>query len=131
MRLLLGGLVHHLEGMTDCIQVQEFQVVQGIVLPTILMEVTADKVGKMDKARVNEGRRGITKDDRLEFRDRIEGGKLDEVGNKLEPTERDREVNCLSHTSIQSEMNTNNNKLSVSGLIFWSEKDFGFVLFAI
>lgn len=52
------------------------------------MEVTADKVGEMDKARMNEGRGGVTEDDRLEFCDRIEGGELNEVGNKLEPARR-------------------------------------------
>ena len=41
--------------MTDCIQMQEFQVVQAIVLSVILVEVTANKVGDVDKARVNEG----------------------------------------------------------------------------
>lgn len=56
------------------------------------MEVTADKVGEMYKTRVNEGCRGVTEDDRLEFRDRIEGGKLDEVGGKLEPAR--REISC-------------------------------------
>ena len=68
---------------------QEFEVVQAVVLPIILVEMTAKKVREMDKARVNEGSRSVTEDDRLEFRDRIEGGELDEVGNKLEPAKRD------------------------------------------
>lgn len=62
--------------------------IQAVVLSVVLVEVTTDKMGEMDKARVNEGRRGIAKDDRLKFRNRIEGGKLDEVGNKLEPARR-------------------------------------------
>jgi len=67
---------------------QEFQVIQAVVLSVVLVEVTADKVREMDKARVNKGCRSVTKDDRLEFRNRVEGGELDEVGNKLEPARR-------------------------------------------
>lgn len=68
---------------------QEFQVVQTIVLPIVLVEVTADKMGDMDEARVNKGRRGVTKNDGLEFRDGKEGSELDKVGNKLKPAGRD------------------------------------------
>jgi len=89
LRSLLRGAIHRLECVTECIEVQEFEVVQAVVLSIILVEMTANKVGEMDKARVNEGSRGVTEDDRLEFRDRIEGGELDEVGNKLEPARRD------------------------------------------
>lgn len=32
---------------------------------------------------------------------------------------------------MQPEINTDNNKLSVSGLMFWSENILGFVLFAM
>lgn len=62
--------------------------IQAIVLSIILVEVTADKVGEMDKAWVNEGGRGIAKDDRLEFDDWEEGGELDEVRDELEPAGR-------------------------------------------
>lgn len=86
--LLLRGPVHRLEGVADSIEVQEFKVVQAIVQPIILVEVTANKVGEMDKARVNKGRGGVTKNDRLEFRNRIKGGELNQVGDKLEPAER-------------------------------------------
>ena len=89
LRSLLGGPIHRLEYVTDCVEMQKFEVVQAVVLSIILVEVTADKVGEMDKARVNENSRGVTEDDRLEFRDRIESGELDEVGNKLEPARRD------------------------------------------
>ena len=69
--LLLRGPIHHLECVTDCVEMEEFQVVQTVVQPVILVEVTADKMSEMYKARVNEGCRGVTEDDRLKFRDRI------------------------------------------------------------
>ena len=50
------------------------------------MKVATHKVSKMDKARVNEGPRCVTEDDRLEFRDRKKDSELDKVGNELEPT---------------------------------------------
>ena len=130
--LLLGSPVHRLECVTNRIQVEEFQVVQGIVLPTILVEVTAHEVGEMDETGVNEGRRGIAKDDRLEFSDRVEGGELDEVGNKLEPTKGiERIIKLVASFAQVYSLNTNNNRLSVSGLIFWSENILGFALFAM
>ena len=89
LRLWLRGPIHGLECVTECVKVQEFEVVQAIVLFVILVEVAADKVGEMDKARMNEGGRGVTEDDRLEFRDRIEDRELDEVGNKLEAARRE------------------------------------------
>jgi hypothetical protein len=52
--LLLRALVHCLKRITDCIQVQEFQVIQAIVLSVVLVEVATNKVGGMNKARVNE-----------------------------------------------------------------------------
>ena len=125
--LLLRSPVHRLEGVADGIEMQEFKVVQAIVQLIILVEVTADKVGKMDKARVNEGRGGVTEDDRLEFRNRIKGGELNQVGNKLEPTER---KSVTSQPSLQTWTNTDNSKPSVSGLMFWSENILGLVLFA-
>jgi hypothetical protein len=89
LRSLLRGAVHRFECMTECVEMQELEVVQAIVLFIILVEVTADKVGEMDEARVNECSRGVTEDDRLEFRNGIEDGELDEMGNKLEPARRD------------------------------------------
>ena len=41
--------------VTECIEVQEFEVVQAVVLPIILVEMTAKKVCEMDEARVNRG----------------------------------------------------------------------------
>ena len=128
---LLRGPIHDLECVADCIEMQEFEVVQAIVLFVILMEVAADKVGKMDEARVNKGSRGVSEDDRLEFRNRIEDGELDEMGNKLEPAAREAQDQLPPWTSLQAEINTDNNKLSVSGLMFWSENILGFVLFAM
>ena len=54
LRPLLRGTIHRLECMTDCVEMQEFEVVQAIVLSIILVEVTTEKVCKMNKARVNE-----------------------------------------------------------------------------
>jgi hypothetical protein len=86
--MLLGGPVHRLECTTDCVQVQELKVIQAVVLSVVLMKVTADKVGDIDEARVNETPRGVTEDDRLEFHDRKEGGELDEVRDELESARR-------------------------------------------
>jgi hypothetical protein len=52
--LLLRALDHCLKHMTDYIQVQEFQVIQAIVLSVVLVEVATNKVGGMNKARVNK-----------------------------------------------------------------------------
>lgn len=128
LRSLLGGPIHGLECATECVEMQEFEVVQAIVLFVILVEVAANEVGEMNEARVNEGGRGVTEDDRLEFRDRIKDSELNEVGDKLEPARREAHD---QRTSSQAEMNTDNNKLSVSGLMFWSENILGFVLFAM
>lgn len=98
---LLRGPIHDLECVADCIEMQEFEVVQAIVLFVILMEVAADKVGKMDEARVNKGSRGVSEDDRLEFRNRIEDGELDEMGNKLEPAAREAQDQLPPWTSLQ------------------------------
>ena len=110
---------------------QEFEVVQAIVLFVILVEVAANEVGEMDEARVNEGGRGVTEDDRLEFCDRIKDSELNEVGDKLEPARREAHDQLPPRTSSQAEINTDNNKLSVSGLMFWSENILGFALFAM
>jgi len=131
LRSLLGGPIHGLKCVTECVEMQELEVVQAIVLFIILVEVAADKVGEMDKAGVNEGGRGVAEDDRLELRDRIKDSKLNEVGDKLEPARREAHNQLPPWTSLQAEINTDNNRLSVSGLMFWSENILGFVLFAM
>jgi len=85
LELLLRGPIHRLECMTDCIEMQEFDVIQAIVLLIVLVEVAANEVGDMDEARVNKCCRGVSEDDRLEFRNRKVGGELDEMGYELEP----------------------------------------------
>ena len=99
LRLLLRGPIHGLECVTDSVEMQEFKMVQAIVKSIILMDATADKVGEMNEARVNEGSRGVAKDDRLELRDRIKGGELDEVRDELEPARADSAASLHEVTS--------------------------------
>jgi len=75
--------------------------IQAIVLSVILVEVTTNNVGNVDKARMDEGRRGIAKDNRLEFRDREEGGELNEVCNELESARKISGAHTKSVTSLE------------------------------
>ena len=88
LELLFGGHVHLFERTREVIEVQELDVVQAVVQPVVLVKVTADKGGKLDKAGVNEGPGRVTENDRLELGDRKEESELNEVGHELEPAEK-------------------------------------------
>lgn len=129
-KLWLRSPIHFLEQTVDIIEMQDLDVVQAVVHSVVLMKVTADKVGKMDEARMNEGPGRVTENDRLKFCNRKEESELNKVGHELEPAIRDStggEVGKLQNQSLSfdPEKFAYNNKLRVSGLIFWRENILG------
>ena len=79
---------------------------------------------------MNEGPGGVAEDYCLELRDRKEESELDEVGNELESA-KETKGNLNGLLPFEREIDSYNNKLRVSGLMFWSEKILGFVWFAM